>query len=144
MRRVVLLLIVLLLGMSGCESDETRMSKLANEYCNCFQVANEVLSEESIKFFENRTTSLGDTTELGPVDSAASEKARREFAAMGEIKDRELPGECIERLMRSHGFERELTDKAKLKELIELLEMRSECRMAVLFLKAAYDTPEFE
>jgi hypothetical protein len=141
MQRVVLLLIVISLGMAGCESDETRLSKMADEYCNCFSTVNDMVSEETIRVYEDMLKATDEETlgnALEKLDSVSRHKVTGEFIRMAEVIEDQAQHKCLEKLERKYGYGITSSDTAKLKELIELLEMRSECRVAKLFLKMSY------
>jgi hypothetical protein len=139
MQRVVLLLVVI--SFIGCESDETRMSKMADEYCNCFSTVNDMVSMETVKVYEDVLKAI-DEEKLGnaleKLDSASRHRVTGEFVRMAELIEDQEQHKCLEQLEGKYGSGITFSDTTKLKELIELLEMRSECRVATLFLKMSY------
>jgi hypothetical protein len=136
MGRAVLLLI--LVSFFCCKSGETEMNRLADDYCGCFQAANDRFTGENIRVVEEGMVAPG---ELAKMDPAKWEKFAREFVAMNRIAQRAGVNDCVAKLMDTPGGNKALTNKTSLKELITLIEKRPECRVATIFLKHAYSIP---
>lgn len=138
MRRV--LIGALLFSLFSCEADETRMSRMADDLCNCFSNVNDMVSVETLAEYDKlwkEEDMMKVEQAWAELDSIKREKMTAEMTTMGK----EMMGEsgsmqCITRLHGKYGILYDLNKSGHAAELIELMEPRSECRVAVYYLRS--------
>jgi hypothetical protein len=137
MRHVVLFLVVVSLALHSCESDETRMKKMADEYCECFSAVNDKVSVETAEAWDMRASKDGLEKVLAKIDTALWPKIVSEYLSMEATMDDPSLKPCKER------FEKKLVegnkiDIATISKLVPLMETRNECRVATLFMRMMF------
>jgi hypothetical protein len=129
MKPVVLLLALVMVLIAACHSD--KLPKIEDEFCDCLHGFDSLLSDETIKMYKTVEEGYYIDLETGmsKEDSVATHKLMKVSKMLEEDT---VYLECLKKHEAKYGT---FSIPGKEKELLRLLESRSDCRSAIFFLK---------
>lgn len=138
MPRIILLLIVSA-GITNCEPG-SRISRLADDFCECFSVINDSITSEADKKFILLDNMYGDNSEDPPPKLSAADSLKytgelEEFEKLMKLANEPPVFKCVSKLHEKYKGFYDLDKPGQSAELLGLLKDRSDCRGAVLMLR---------